>query len=515
MGDLFFNFEKNGYRSFPKIYGLMDQSALESIGVNRLRRQPFLNLRGKDVIVGFVDTGIDYQHPVFRNADNTSRIIEIWDQSIPGTDPTNQLGYGTIYSQEDLNRALASEDPLSVVPTVDTIGHGTYMAGIAAGNEDIANDFSGVAPDSLIAMVKLKDAKQYLKEFYLIPEEIPAYQENDIMLGIIYLLRLARRLLKPIVICIGIGTNMGNHNGDSYLEDFINAYAATIGVSFAIAGGNEGNRAHHFLGNLDTADAYEDVEINVEEGESGFIVELWGEVLNTFSVGLISPGGEFSERIPARLNQRQRISFLLEPTLIYVYYELSERQSGNELIFFRFQAPTPGIWKIRVYRGTDLDVKYHMWLPIQQFIQESTFFLRSNPFQTITSPGYVRRATTVGAFNHVTGSLYINSGRGFSVTGVIKPDIVAPGVEVYGPTLGQGYGNFSGTSVSAAMTVGCAALLFDWGITQNNDITMSGFKVDGFLIRGARRGNMTYPNPEWGYGELDIYNVFESLRTTV
>jgi hypothetical protein len=514
-GDIFYTFEKFGYRSFPKVYGLMDQSALESIGVIRVRRQPYLNLRGKEILIGFVDTGIDYQNSIFKNADNTTRIAGIWDQTIPGADVSNMFGYGTIYTESDINNALSSEEPLSVVPSVDTIGHGTYLAGVTAGNEDAANDFSGVAPEALIAMVKVKESKDYIREFYQIPKEAHCYQENDIMLAIRYLLGLAESLLRPIVICIGIGTSQGDHNPDSFLDDFINSYAASVGICFTIAAGNEGNRGHHYLGDLTDRQEYEDVEINVDKGEEGFVTELWAGALHSFSIGLISPGGEFIDRIPARLNQRQRINFLLEPTKAYVYYELSERQSGNELILIRLEDPTPGIWKIRVYPGSELDRQYNMWLPIQNFIKESTYFLKSNPDSTITAPGYVRRATTLGAYNHITNSLYLNSSHGYSIEGYIKPDLVAPGVDVYGPGLNNTFTNKSGTSIAAGLAAGCVALLFEWGIVLENDITMSGFKVNRFLIRGARRGNLVYPNKEWGYGVLDVYNVFESIRTTV
>lgn len=514
-GDVMHTFERFGYRSFPKVYGLMEQSALEAIGVNRVRRRPYLNLRGREILIGFIDTGIDYQNPVFIQGDNTTRIVGIWDQTIPGSDPNNLFGFGSTYTEEDINRALSSEDPLSIVPSVDDIGHGTFLAGIAAGNEDSANDFSGVAPSSNIAMVKLKEAKEYIKEFYQIPEGVPCYQENDIMLAISYLLNLAEQLVKPLVICIGVGTSLGDHNGDSYLEDYIDSFSGFVGLCTTIAGGNEGNRGHHYHGNFASGLEYEDVEINVANDEKGFVMELWAGPLHTISIGLISPGGEYIDRISARLNQRQRINFLLEPTKAYVYYELSEMQSGNELILIRFVNPTPGIWKVRVYRDTNVNDNYNMWLPIHDFIKDQTYFLQPNPETTITSPGYVRRATTLGAYNHITDSLYVNSGHGFSAEGDVKPDLVAPGVEVYGPAGDGRYKSMTGTSISAALTAGCVALLLEWGIVLENDISMSGFKIKRFLIRGARRGNMEYPNPEWGYGELDVYNTFDSLRRTV
>ena len=166
-----------------------------------------------------------------------------------------------------------------------------------------------------------------------------------------------------------------------------------------------------------------------------------------------------------------------------VYYEISERQSGNELIFIRFVNPTAGVWKIRVFKESNADKTYNMWLPIHNFIKESTKFLRSNPDTTITAPGYVRRATTLGAYDHVIGSLYTYSSHGFAIEGFVKPDIVAPGVNVYGPGLDNKFVTKSGTSVAAAHAAGAVALLFEWAIIQGNEVTMSGFKVNRFLVR--------------------------------
>lgn len=168
-----------------------------------------------------------------------------------------------------------------------------------------------------------------------------------------------------------------------------------------------------------------------------------------------------------------------------------------------------------MFPGGNGDRRYNMWLPIHDFIEDQTKFLRPNPETTITSPGYTRRATTMGAYNHITESLYVNSGHGFAAEGFVKPDLVAPGVDVYGPAENGGYTTKSGTSISTALAAGSIALLLEWGIVLENDISLSGYKINRFLVRGARRGNLNYPNPEWGYGELDIYNTFDSIRTTV
>ena len=180
-------FGRYPYNSVPKCYTLLDTQALEQSGIIQVQNYPTLGLQGSGVLIGFVDTGIDYQNLIFRNLDGSSRIVGIWDQTIQDGEPPAGMQYGTEYTQEQIDAALRSENPLEVVPSRDENGHGTFVASIAAGSASEANQFLGAAPDSQIAVVKLKPAKQYLKDFYLIRTDAPCYQENDIMLGVTYL----------------------------------------------------------------------------------------------------------------------------------------------------------------------------------------------------------------------------------------------------------------------------------------------------------------------------------------
>lgn len=142
--------------------------------------------------VGFIDTGIDYRNQVFRYSDGSTRIFRIWDQTVRSGKKPEGIGYGSEYTRVQINEALQQEDPLLVVPSMDTNGHGTFVAGVTCGSEDIANQFIGAVPLAEIAVVKLKEAKPYLRDFYFIPEGVPAYQENDIMMAVSYLDGLAR-----------------------------------------------------------------------------------------------------------------------------------------------------------------------------------------------------------------------------------------------------------------------------------------------------------------------------------
>ncbi len=519
------------YYMIPSLFSPLDYNAMEASGILSAFNSPALNNQGKGVLIGLVDTGIDYRSPLFQNPDGTTRIAGIWDQSVPIEEdvlpagvpdyyPMGGSSYGTEYTREQINEALASDDPLSLVPTQDTIGHGTFLAGLAAGSSIPQEDFTGAAPEAELAVVKLKPAKKYLRDFYLIPSDAPAFQENDIMMGIKYLRMMADRLKKPLVILLAMGSNSGSHIGTSPLSQVTQNYSG-FGIITVIAGGNETGAAHHFYASIPAGTEYEDVEIRVgkEEAERGFVLELWAADADTYTVGFISPSGERISRIPIIANNETSIPFLLDATTITVNYQLIEAESGSQLIFMRFQTPAAGIWTVRVYNTQRFKGTFHMWLPVQGMISEETVFLRPDPYCTITVPGNSRLPITVGAYDTSTGGIYIHSSRGFTPNQIVKPELAAPGVNILGPSVGRKPGSDTpmttrtGTSAAAAITAGAAANLLGWGIVEGNYPTMSEASVKSYLIRGAQRNPaLTYPNREFGYGTLDLFQTFLRLR---
>ena len=522
----------HSYYMIPSLFSPLDYNAMEASGILSAFNSPALNNQGKGVLIGLVDTGIDYRSPLFQNPDGTTRIAGIWDQSVPIEEdvlpagvpdyyPMGGSSYGTEYTREQINEALASDDPLSLVPTQDTIGHGTFLAGLAAGSSIPQEDFTGAAPEAELAVVKLKLAKKYLRDFYLIPSDAPAFQENDIMMGIKYLRMMADRLKKPLVILLAMGSNSGSHIGTSPLSQVTQNYSGFFGIITVIAGGNETGAAHHFYASIPAGTEYEDVEIRVgkEEAERGFVLELWAADADTYTVGFISPSGERISRIPIIANNETSIPFLLDATTITVNYQLIEAESGSQLIFMRFQTPAAGIWTVRVYNTQRFKGTFHMWLPVQGMISEETVFLRPDPYSTITVPGNSRLPITVGAYDTSTGGIYIHSSRGFTPNQIVKPELAAPGVNILGPSVGRKPGSDTpmttrtGTSAAAAITAGAAANLLGWGIVEGNYPTMSEASVKSYLIRGAQRNPaLTYPNREFGYGTLDLFQTFLRLR---
>ncbi|MDO4523131.1 MAG: S8 family peptidase [Eubacteriales bacterium] len=504
--------ERYTYSAIPKLFGLMDTSAAEATGALRLQRRSSVQLTGAGVIVGFVDSGIDYRNPVFQDGSGQTRILALWDQTIQTGRTPEGIAYGSEYTDEDINRALASEDPYDIVPSRDEDGHGTFLAGVACGSEDVERDFTGTANESLICAVKLKPAKRYLRDFYLVePSDAAVYQENDIILAVTYLLRIARRERKPLVLVLGIGSGSGERAGGSVLSQMLNYFGEMTGNCIVTCCGNEGNERLHFAGDL-KGNTYEDVELRVGEQTEGFTMEIWGNVPDILSVAFLAPSGELIPRIPARVGSDVVLNFLLENTRIQISYSLVEGRSGMELIFLRFLDPIPGVWTIRVYGSNVLSGRYNIWMQIRQFVNDGTFFLKPEPDITLDTPAATDSVITVAAYDHVSNALYTDSGRGFTRINTIKPDITAPGVEVYGPGKNQTYVRRSGTSVSAALVAGNCAQLMQWGIVQGNVPQMKTNYIKNFLIFGAQRDrDIAYPSRVWGYGKVDLYETFRIL----
>ena len=487
------------YNSIPKCYTYMDMEAAGASGITRLHDHPYLKLRGKGTAVAVIDSGIDYQNEVFRNAGG-SRIAYLWDQSLEEESDMGaaKVPYGRLFRKRDIDLALDSENPFSIVPSRDTNGHGTALAGIAA----------GAAPEATLIIIKVKPAKQYLRNFYLYPPEAEVFQEDDVMMAIAFAIRLAKELGVPLSICVGIGSSQGAHLGTNALSQYVDYVANFSQVSVSVAAGNEGNTRNHSTGIFSQEREKNVTELRVAEREQGFTMEFWGEPPEIYELSIQSPTGEILEVSSSIGSRTQELSFVFVETKVYVNYILIERQTGYSLVYIRFFHPASGIWKIFTQGKNKQNVQFHMWLPVEGLISQDTYFLEPSPYTTVTAPGDARNSITATAYQHRDGSIYIAAGRGYTPNGMVTPHLAAPGVNVKVPLVRGGFGIRSGTS----MTAGIAALLFEWAIIRNNQPFFTGSSVKYYLQRGARREeNMQYPNPEWGYGRVDLYHTFELL----
>ncbi len=502
-----------GYSATPSMYGLTSEVALEASGIDALRNIPTFNLRGSGVLFGIIDTGINYNLPFFKNADGTTRILSLWDQTIESDNYPIPEMFGTEYSREQINQAIASEDPLSVVPSTDVNGHGTMLAAVGAGTEVEVDNFYGVAPETEIVAVKLRPAKTYLKNFFVIPEEVECYQENSIMWGLQYCVDMARKLNRPISICLGVGTSQGAHDGQSPLSTFVSLLANFPRTGIVTSVGNEGNMGRHFHGVIDPEIGNITVELTVGENEVGFSMELWGSTPGIYSIDMLSPSGEYIPRITAGIRLRREIAFIFENTVIDIEYRTVESEAGDQLILLRFKNVSSGVWRFTVYAQGDLATDFHIWLPMGNMLSEETRFIQPDIYTTVLAPGASPTGITVTAYNPLNNTLYVNASRGYTRSNIIKPEFAAPGVNYAAPNQEGTIVTSTGTGIAAAHATGIAAMLLEWGVIRGNQPNLSTLEIKNYLIRGAQRSaNLIYPNRDWGYGSIDVFNTFNVLR---
>lgn len=499
--------------SLPTVLGLLDRAALEASGIIQVQNQPYLDLKGRKVLIGFVDTGIDYTQPIFINEDGTSKIQYIFDQNVTSnsTTTTDDFYIGTEYDNELINEALKSPDPYSIVPQKDTVGHGTFLASIAAGNAN--GDFISAAPAAEIIMVKLKKARPFYLERYCVPPgQEEAFGSTSVMVGVEYILRKARELNRPVVICLGLGTNFGSHDGYSIFEEYLSNISSYKGTCLCTAAGNESQKRHHMQGIINAKGETRAIDLKVGDKAGDIYLSIWNTISDRFSVSIRSPTGEYIARIPARPNIFTETSLVLEESVVTVDYHFPVEGSGGQATVVRILKATPGIWTITVHGDIVLDGTYHAWLPIEGFVSQSVEFLEANPYNTITIPATMHGSICSGAYNIISNSLYLNTSWGPTRNQVMSPDFVSPGVNI-GGYYPYGYGVMSGTSVSAAITAGACALFLEWGIVEGNDSSLSTFQIRAYLIRGCTRSStLVYPNYQWGYGRLNVFDSFNSMR---
>jgi subtilisin family serine protease len=500
--------------TFPSLFTLNSTVNLEQTGVGEVQRNPALALFGQGVIVVVIDTGIDYQHSAFRNSDGSTRILTIWDQTQQEGTPPDTFTFGTEYSRETINAALNSEDPLSVVPSTDTNGHGTAIASVIAGTPNVLEAFSGVVPQSDLVIVKLKEAKQNLKSFYFVPDDALCFQESDLMLGFRYSLTIQERFNRPVVTCFAVGSSQGGHDGRSPLSGYLNDLVLQPGIGTSVSAGNEGNNQRHYFNSTTSEPYYNDFELRIGENDKMFGMEIWSHSLGRVSIDISSPNRESTQQIYPAIGDCRIFNFVFTPTTLYVNNYIFEEETGDQMILVRFQNTIPGIWRIRIRSIENEPLAYHAWLPSDGLISEQTYFINSSPDTTITAPGNGNRQLTVTAFNQLNNSILGESSRGYTRMGLVKPDIAAPGYQLTCAVPGGGYGSVTGSGAAAAHTAGIISMVFEWAIARGNYSTMNGVNVSRLMMRsGVRGSSYTYPNNIWGYGQVNVASLFRQFSS--
>lgn len=472
-----------------------------------------LSLRGKGTLIGIVDSGIDYENAEFRNEDGTTRIVSLWDQSVNGRPPAGYLA-GTEYTREQIDAALATEDKevrRQMVKTSDVSGHGTAVAGIAAGNGrgSEGRRFRGAAPEAELIIVKMGA-----------PREGGFPRTTELMRGVDYIVRKAVELRRPVAINISFGNTYGSHDGTSLVERFLNDIADMWKNVICIGSGNEGASAGHVSGKV-RRQISETVELAVQQREPALSIQIWKSYVDEMGVSVISPSGRQAGPFYEFLGAQR---YILGDTELLIYYGEPKPYSVKQEIYLSLlpgkQYIESGVWKIVLTPGRIVDGEYQMWLPTQTSLNMGTAFLQPNSMSTLTIPSTASLAVTVAAYDARTFSYADFSGRGpagmYEGENVLKPDIATPGVRVTAPVPGGGYQSFSGTSFAAPFVTGSAALLMEWGIVRGNDPYLYGEKVKAYLRKGAKQlaGYERWPNALLGYGALCVRDSLPGLGSS-
>ena len=472
-----------------------------------------LSLRGKGTLIGIVDSGIDYENAEFRNEDGTTRIVSLWDQSVNGRPPAGYLA-GTEYTREQIDAALATEDKevrRQMVKTSDVSGHGTAVAGIAAGNGrgSEGRRFRGAAPEAELIIVKMGA-----------PREGGFPRTTELMRGVDYIVRKAVELRRPVAINISFGNTYGSHDGTSLVERFLNDIADMWKNVICIGSGNEGASAAPVSGKV-RRQISETVELAVQQREPALSIQIWKSYVDEMGVSVISPSGRQAGPFYEFLGAQR---YILGDTELLIYYGEPKPYSVKQEIYLSLlpgkQYIESGVWKIVLTPGRIVDGEYQMWLPTQTSLNMGTAFLQPNSMSTLTIPSTASLAVTVAAYDARTFSYADFSGRGpagmYEGENVLKPDIAAPGVRVTAPVPGGGYQSFSGTSFAAPFVTGSAALLMEWGIVRGNDPYLYGEKVKAYLRKGAKQlaGYERWPNALLGYGALCVRDSLPGLGSS-
>ena len=499
------------YLSRSSVLGLLDRQALEAAGIIQVQEQPYLSLNGRGVLIGVIDTGVDYTNPAFIYEDGTTKIISILDQSDNSGMPPEGFYIGTEYTREQINEALRSPEPYSVVPQRDTSGHGTFLASVMASRQ--RGEYIGAAPDAELVVVKLKRAKDYYMEYYMVPQtQENAFESSAVMAGVEYVITQAKKLGRPVAICIGVGTNTGTHDGYSVFERYMEDIANISGVCVCTAAGNESQAKHHMRGMITETGGTADIDINCKELGSNVFINLLNSSSDRISVSIKSPSGERIGRIPAKSGTVYSAGLVFEKSKISVEYYYPLAGSSGEVTVIKIQDATPGIWTVTLYGDIITNGRFDAYLPITNMGYPGVEFLAPDPYYTVVVPATGLSTLTVGAYNSDSNSLYVDSSWGPTMLPLNSPDLVAPGVRVGGifPT---GTGTMTGTSVAAAVATGAAALMLQWGVVEGNNVSISTYRIKGYFIRGCNRDKfVTYPNYQRGYGKLDLYNSFNLMR---
>jgi subtilisin family serine protease len=507
--------------SFP--YTLSAIHPVDAANITQFHGESSLNLTGKNTIAAIIDTGIDYLNPQFQNEDGTTRIIAIWDQTIESNINNDPVAFfGTVYNRDEINRAIQASNqggnPYDIVPSRDTLGHGTNMAGLIGARG--LNDVIGGAPECEFLIVKLKEAKNSNLRLVGINNRrsTPIFEGIDIYIAIRFIINYNdSHSIKPMSILLSAGTNWGGHEGITSIEEDIDFFSSRRGLIFVTNTGNQGASLAHGTGRFLKSNSLQIVEIIVGLNEDNLVLMLWIERPDVVSIAIISPSGEIAEPIHPQLvsSKFEQVNLVLENSIINIAFTTSEFASGNESVYITIKNPRAGLWQLRLRGDYIVNGRYNLWLPQRPLIQPTTRVINPSPYTTLQAPANAIKAIATSFYDQNNNTIAVESGRGFTADNRVKPNLTTGGVMALTTGLNNENTLLSGGSVAGAVLCSATLLLLEWGIVLGNDHNIYGPTVISYLTRGtSKRAGDIYPNPQWGYGILNLQGSFENLRSS-
>lgn len=474
-------------------------------------QEPPPSLTGRGVLLSIIDSGIDYMHPDFQNADGSTRILALWDQTLTPDSSKNFLpppGYtlGVLFTEEQINAAIAAptvQERAAFCPSFDSSGHGTHVTGIAAGNGRVQIANRGVAYEASLLIIKLGA-----------PGPMGFPSTTQLMQAVDFSVRYAIDHQLPLSINLSFGNTYGSHSGTSLLETYLDSVSDLGRICIVTGSGNEGNNGGHAGGRI-LSNTSKSLEFVVGDYERNLSIQIWKNYWDEIRIQLLPPFSQAPIQIPDAPGSWR---FAVGDTELLIYYGEPSPYSLYQELYIDFISSrtyiVSGVWTFLLTAQNITDGIYDLWMPAAAIRGNATQFLTPTPETTLTIPSTAAKTISVGAYDSNTNTYAPFSGRGFTWnTNQVKPDLVAPGVDIISCAVSGGYETRSGTSMATPFVSGSCALLMQWGILQGNDSFLYGEKVKAYLIKGARKLPFVekYPDPRVGWGALCVSASIPSL----
>jgi len=513
-------------KNFPEIVNIERNFPFTLSDLNQSGELPDLkaiskgnvSLDGEGIIIAIVGTGIDYLNPRFMDENGETRIVSIWDQTLTrGPFPSTHI-YGTEFTREEINKAIqsniAGKNPYAIVEHKDEDGYGTAIAGIiGARSIEKDNMEASVAPKCEFAIVKLKTSRSLnLRHWGLEEYRGIVYDSNDIVAAGRYLYQLQQRFNKPVVMYLPIGTNLGAHDGGTIGERFVDFFTQGRKFSVVTSTGNQGGSPIRYQGKFLAEESENEININVDEQQGNIFFSLYFKEPDRINVGITSPSGERIDKLDIKYINGEEINTTLGKSSIYVQYFLQPKSINNQRLDFVIKNAIGGVWKIKIMKDYIIYGDYNLWFQQEEFSVGNTGFLQPAPYTTLMTPSTATNIIVTSSYDQIDNITMKESGRGFTIDNRIIPSVALPARNVFTTGLNNIPVVATGSAVSGAILAGVVALLFQWGIVNNNDNNMYASKIKSYLIQGTvREQGKVYPNQETGFGVLNIEKLFSNL----